>query len=460
MNGLQPSALFVPEIKPLLAQRRYKELKQDLQEINPSDLAEGWDRFTPFEQVILFKLLPALLAMELFEELEPTQQILLVSTLDLTALGPVLETVSPEEASALFHRLPERTVRRMARVIRQTQSVRLGRDLVFPPQTAGGLMHTDILTLSPRLTAQQGLDQVRAASRLHRMGDLNVIYVTDEQGHLMGSLSPRALIAAPRDMRLSQFMGPVQLIKIRADLDQEEAAKVFSKYKLIAAPVVDSDNRILGVLTVDDILHVISQEATEDIAKMAGTTAEELEEASPGRVARLRMPWLITTCLAEMVVGLIVHRFEGVLAQVIALAGFMPLIAAMGGNVGTQSSTVCVRGLATGHLVPSDWKRLARRELLAGLYMGGGYGLAVALVTWVLYQGRFGLAFPVVVGAGVLFSMTLASTMGAVQPFLLHRLKIDPAVAVGPMVSTLTDLLSVSAYLSLAWLSLSLGWLG
>ncbi|MBL0059693.1 MAG: magnesium transporter [Elusimicrobia bacterium] len=459
MSPLHPSALFVPEIKQLLAQKDYRELKQDLLEINPADLAEGWDRFTPFERIVLFKLLPIVRASELFEELDVPQQAHLFSALDLGVLGPILEELGAEAAQALFHRLPERTVRRMATIVRRAQSARAERELVFPPHTAGSLMHTDILNLGPKLTAQQALDLVRASSRLHRMSDLHVLYVTDEQGRLMGVLTPRSLIAAPRDMRLSQIMGPVQLIKVRADLDQEEAAKVFSKYKLLAAPVVDQDNRLLGVLTVDDILHVISQEATEDIAKMAGTTAEELEDASAGRVARLRMPWLIITCLAEVGVSAIVRGFEHTLAQAVALASFMPLIAAMGGNVGAQSSTLCVRGLATGHIQPSQWRRMALRELRAGIYMGLGYGFAVGLAASVIYWGRFGLAFPLVVGVGVLFSMTVASTMGSVEPFVLHHFKMDPAVAVGPLVSTMTDLLSVTAYLSLATAALSLGWL-
>lgn len=456
---LHPSALFVPEIKQLLLKEDYKELKQDLQEINPADLAEGWDRFAPFERIVLFKLLPIARAAELFEELDLEQQAHLLTALEWGALGPVLEEVGSDAAGALFHRLPERTVRRMASLVRRAQSSRTDREMVFAPNTAGSLMHTDVLFLGPKMTAQQALDQVRAASRLHRMSELHMLYVTDDQGRLMGVLTPRALIAAPRDMKLSHIMGPVQLIKIRADVDQEEAAKVFSKYKLLAAPVVDSDNRLLGVLTVDDILHVISQEATEDIAKMAGTTAEELEDASAGRVARLRMPWLVTTCIAEVVVGAIVHRFEATLAQAVALASFMPLIAAMGGNVGTQSSTLCVRGLATGHLVLKDWKRVTGREFLAGVYMGAGYGVFVGLITAAVYSARFGWAFPVVVATAVLVSMTVASTLGAVQPFLLTRFRLDPAVAVGPLVSTMTDLMSVTAYLSLAAAALSLGWL-
>lgn len=459
MSSLQPSALFIPEIRELLSRRDYNALKADLRELNPADLAEGWGRLTPFERVLVFKLLPVVPASELFEELDTEHQFQLLSTLEMNALGPVLEDLGPEKASALFHRLPDRVVRRLMSLVRRAQIPRSELDLIFPPHTAGALMHPDVLTLGPKLTSQQALDLVRSASRLHRMGDLNVLYVTDDQRRLMGVVTPRALIAAPREMRMSQLMGPVQLIKVRADMDQEDVAKLFSKYQLMAAPVVDQENRLLGVLTAEDILNVISQEATEDIAKMAGTTAAELEEADPRHVARLRMPWLITTCLAEVVVGAVVRGFEDTLAQALALASFMPLIAAMGGNVGTQSSTLCVRGLATGHLQMKDWKRLTWREFLAGLYMGAGYGALVGVTAELIYYDRFGLAFPVVVGLGVLFSMTVAATMGGIEPFLLHHFKKDPAVAVGPLVSTITDFLSVLTYLSLATLALKAGWL-
>lgn len=458
MTDVQSSALFLPEIKDLLARRDYRELKAFLSELNPADLAEGWPRFSPFERILLFKLLSIVRAAELFEEVEPAAQVDLLAALDRGALGPVAESLDAE-SSGLFHRLPERVTRRLWGLLRRAPPLRSDADRLFAPHTAGALLRTDALALSPKLTAQQALDQVRLASRLHRMGDGTAVYVADEGGRLLGELSARALIAAPRDMRLSQIMAPVQLIKIRADLDATEAARVFAKFKLVAAPVVDDENRLLGVLTADDILSVVNREATEEIARMAGTRAEELDAATPGRVARIRMPWLAATCLAEILVGAIVHRFEATLAQAVALASFMPLIAAMGGNVGTQSSTVCVRGLATGDLDPRDWRRLGFREFRAGLYMGAGYGGLVAVVAWGVFRRQLGGVFPLVVGAGVLISMTVAATLGSIQPFVLHRLKMDPAVAVGPLVSTLTDLMSVSVYLGLATLALSAGWL-
>jgi magnesium transporter len=459
MTALRSSLLFIPELKDLLQRKDYRGLKAALAEIPAADLADGWGEFSPLPQIVLFKLLPVSRALDVFEELQPTEQMRLLCALEFGSLGPVLEDVPAKEAARLFHRLPERVVRRLTIPLRQVQGDPAGRRLPFPDGSAGALMHTDALELHPQMTATQALDRVRAASRLHRLGDLHVFYVTDDRGRLLGSLSPRALIAAPLGMTLGEIMAPVQLIKIRADAEAAEAAKIFAKYKLVAAPVVDGENHLLGVLTVDDILHVVSQEATEDIAKMAGTTAEELESGSALRVARLRMPWLATTCLAEVVVGGIVRGFEHTLAQVVALASFMPLIAAMGGNVGTQSSTLCVRGLATGHIQPHHWRKLALREFLAGLTMGAGYGLTVGIVAFAIYHTRFGPVFPLIVGGGVFFSMTVASTLGALQPFLLHRLKMDPAVAVGPLVSTITDLLSVTAYLSLAALAHSAGWL-
>lgn len=452
---MKPSALFLPEIKQLIAEKAFRDLKRMLVEINPVDLAEGFDALSPFEKLVVFKLLPVVRAMEVFEELEAVDQAYFLSTLEPGVLGPVLEGMAPAEVQSLFHRLPERSVRRMSVIMRRIQRDGSAPTAEFPPHTAGALMHADVLLeLHPSQTAQQALEIVRAASRLHRMHDLNVLYVTDPQGRLMGSLSPRALIAAPRDLRLGEIMSPVQLVKVRAETDQEEAAKMFERFKLVAAPVVDAENRLLGVLSSSDILSVVSQEATEDIAKMAGTGAEELETGSLLRIVRLRMPWLLASWLGGLGASLVIGRFEYALSKVVALAAFMPVIAGMGGNVGTQSSTIVVRGLATGHINVTDIFLMAWRELRVGLVLGICYGLLLGGVA-VFRTGELPWTFPLVVGMGICTSMTVAATMGAMTPMLVKRLGVDPAVCSAPFVSTATDLLSLATYFSLAsWLLL------
>lgn len=453
MSPVHSSALFVPELKQLLAARAYRELKKDLAEISPVDLAEGWRHFSPAEQTLLFKLLSIKRATEIFEELEVKEQMHLLSTLEPGSLGPALEGMSPAEAESLFHRLPERVVKKMAGLLRRGQVEKVACQQTFLPGTAGSLMHTEILELHPQQTVRQALEHVRASSRLHRMGELYTLYVTDGQGRLLGVVSPRALIAAPQDMKLSEIMSPVQLIKVRADADQEEAAKVFSKYKLISAPVVDGENRLLGVVSVDDILRVIHQEATEDIAKMAGTGAGELETGSIFRVVRLRMPWLLASWAGGLVASFVIGRFETTLSQVVALASFMPVIAGMGGNVGTQSSTIVVRGLATGHIQLGEIPRMIWRELRIGLVLGLGYGVLLAALAYFRFGGELPLVFPLVVGCGICTSMTVAAVMGAVTPMIVKRLNVDPAVCSAPFVSTATDIVSLLTYFSIAtWL--------
>jgi magnesium transporter len=455
VSAVQASALFIPELRARLNARDYKELKRDLAEVTVLDLAEGWGGFTLWEQVLLFKLLPSVRALELFEELELDQQMHLLSTLEPGAAAPALEGLDPKPAAALFNRLPERTVRRMLSLVRREKVDLIKCEVDCPPGTAGRLMHTDVLVLRPNMTIHQVMERVRASSRLHRMGRMYTLYVTDDQGRLLGAVSPRTLIAAPQDMRMSEVMSPVQLVKVRMDADQEEAAKLFSKYQLITAPVVDGENRLLGVLFVDDILHVVSQEATEDIAKMAGTEAEELETGSVFNVVRLRMPWLLASWLGGIVASLVISRFEHTLSQIVALAAFMPVISGMGGNVGTQSSTIVVRGLATGHIHMGEIGRMMWRELRIGLVLGLSYGFLLGGLAYLRFGDTLPFAFPAVVGMGIFTSMTVAAVMGALTPMVVKRLKVDPAVCSAPFVSTATDVMSLLTYFSIAsWLLL------
>ncbi len=453
MPDVRSSALFVPEIKQLLSFKEYHELKMDLAEVNPIDLADGWTDFSPREQVVLFKLMSVPKAIDLFEELEAPEQMHLLNTLEIGALGPVLEELGPEETSSLFHKLPDRIIRRMMSLMRRGKTESAPLLFSFPENTAGHLMGPTNLPLHPQQTAQQALDQVRMSTKLHRMGELHALYVTDDHGRLMGVVSPRALIAAPRDMKLAEIMSPVQLIKVRADADQEEAAHVFSKYQLLAAPVVDEENHLLGILSVKDILHVINQEATEDMAKLAGTEAGELETGSIWRVVRLRMPWLLASWLGGIVASFVIHSFESTLSHVVALAAFMPVISGMGGNVGTQSSTIVVRGLATGHIQVNEIVITLWRELRIGVLLGLGYGVFLGGLVFWQYGGIHPLTFPMVVGLGICTSMTVAAVMGAVTPMVVQRFRIDPAICSAPFVSTATDILSLLSYFTLAtWL--------
>jgi magnesium transporter len=452
MSSVHPSALFVPELKQLLKSKNYSELKQDLADINLVDLADGWSQFAPSEQTILFKLLPVDRSEEIFEELEVPEQMHLLNTLELGSLGPALEGIKAEEQAVLFHKLPDKTVRKMMAMVRRASGERAQPSLTFPERTAGRLMRPALFDLRPQQTVHQALERIRAGSRLHWEHEPHAFYVTDDTGRLLGALNLPALIAAPQNMKLAELMTPVQLIKVRAETDQEEAAKFFSKYNLVAAPVVNAENKLLGVLSVDDILKVVSQEATEDIAKMAGTGAEELETGSIVRVARLRMPWLLASWGGGVLASVVITRFERTLSEIVALAAFMPVISGMGGNVGTQSSTIVVRGLATGHIQIGEIVRMVWREFRVGLFLGVAYGVLLAILASVKYRSQ-AWTFPLVVGLGIFTSMTIAAVMGALTPMVVKRFNVDPALCSAPFVSTATDIVSLLTYFSIAtWL--------
>jgi magnesium transporter len=365
----------------------------------------------------------------------------------------MVNELEPGEVAHLFRKLPPRVIRRLRNLVKREESVeRLEQALSYPPHTVGAIMHTEAVRLREGMTASQALEQTRVATRAHIHSEeiLSVLYVVNGNGTLTGFVPLQALVAAPHDSRVGELMTPARSIQVRADTDQEEAARLVSKYNLLSAPVVDESNRLVGVLLVDDVLDILSKAASEDIAKMAGTFPEEFTARNVLRIVRLRLPWLVASIAGGFLVSLVIRRFEATLLQVVALASFMPLIAAMGGNVGAQSATIIVRSLAVGHVQIRGWAKVMVREFAVGLLLGLSYGVVVGGFAYGLYGVKFGGAFALVVSLGMLVSMTVAATIGALEPFIFERMGIDPATATGPLITTTTDLIATSAYLALA----------
>ncbi|OGR82144.1 MAG: magnesium transporter [Elusimicrobia bacterium RIFCSPHIGHO2_01_FULL_64_10] len=311
-------------------------------------------------------------------------------------------------------------------------------------------MTTEFVPADPEMTARAVLERLQASVRLLKEEYVQSLYVTAPNGKLVGGLTLKTLISSPADIKVKDIMSPVALIRIPARMDQEDAAEVFSRYKLISAPVVDDEIRLVGVLTVDDILDVVQDEATEDMAKLAGTKAEDLETGSFMRVTVLRMPWLLASYFGGILASFVIGHYQELLGRVLALATFIPVIAGMGGNVGTQSSTIVVRGLATGRIQLDRIWKVIRREFAVGLTLGLTYGCFLSAVAVARHGTAYSWRLPVVVGVGILTSMTVAAVMGTMTPVLFKKLKIDPAAVSAPFVSTATDLASIGVYLLLA----------
>jgi len=447
--------LVLPEIKELLAARNLESLRQLLVDLDPVDLADGWRALSPAEQVVVFQLLPRRLQSLLFEELDVEEQRSLLLNLEESNIKTLLADLDPSTTSRLVRRLSPRMMRHFLELMKREEAGQVEEHLNFPVHSVGSLMRRRFVTVNQAWTVHRSLEHIRANTRLRHLEELylETIYVRDN-GQLVGTVALQCLVVAPSEMQVGQLMDR-QIQKLSPMMDQEEAAAVFRKYKLSSAPVVDANGGMIGIVVVGDVLKVIERETEEDFAKMAGMGVEHLLTSPPLYIARVRFPWLIATCCGYFFVGWMVKHYEGTLAQVIGLASFMPLIAAMGGNVGSQTATAVVRGLATGEVRSLGVTELVIKETSVGALLGLIYGLGAAAGAHLLYGDRFGWRFSLVVGSGMFASMTAASLMGSLEPFIFQKLRIDPATATGPLITFFADLVSTATYLTVAtWLFL------
>jgi magnesium transporter len=270
--------------------------------------------------------------------------------------------------------------------------------------------------------------------------------VVDSNGNLIGVSSLRQLVVVPPNTPLKNFM-TTDVFAVKTDMDQEEVAKIVARYDILAVPVVDDTNKLVGIVTVDDVIDIIREEATEDILKMVGVGEEFVETKSIFSNIKIRMPWLFASCIGGIIASFIIGYFQSSLTKLAYLAAFIPVIMGMGGNIGVQSSTITVRGLATGRLSIRDIWSVVSKQFLVGLLLGLLYGFVVGVVAQLKYSREL---FALSVGLGVLSSMTMAALAGSLVPMTLAKINIDPAIASGPFVTTAIDIVSVSFYFIIA----------
>jgi len=454
MDKTHSMALLVPEIKELLSEKNFVLLKQIAKEYSPLELADCWKFFSEEERLHIFRILPARSALKVFEILDIDEQRFLLNRLSEESVTPILEGIDSPDLAKIFHKMPDRAVKKMTSLIKRQEALaHIDYLMKFPQHTAGSLMHPEFIKLSPRMSAKQALVLLQAIMKPNQKSHLSSLYVTDDQGKLFGALTIEDLLIAPEDEKLSVIMSSVEGIKLKPGTDQEEVAKVFEKYRLASAPVVDDDGRLIGILTLDDIISIVRNEATEDIAKMVGTRAVDIRERSVFRTVQFRMPWLLVTLCTGMTISFIIKHYEPILAKVIALASFSPLIAGMGGNVGSQSATVVVRSIALGQV--NNKTKTIVREMCVGLVLGVFYGFFLGLAAFLIYGNQYHIEFSIVIAIAMLTSMTIAATMGAIGPIVLSRIGVDPATATAPMITTITDIISNLTYFALATILLS-----
>lgn len=452
MQQLQSVKLLLPEIKELFREKNYALLKTVLKECNPIGLAGSWRDFTEEERLQIFSVLPSKAALSLFEVLEIEDQRNLLEKLSEDSIAPLLNNLDLPDVAKIFHKMSSRNVRKMRNFIkRQKALAHVDLLMAFPKNSAGSLMHPEFIKLEPKMTAKQALSVLSAITRPGEKEHLFALFVMDDDGKVLGSLTLQDLLSVPENEKLSELMTSVEDFKLSPQTDQEEVAKIFSRFDLNSAPVVDKNGKLIGVLTIKDIINVAQQEAEEDIAKMFGTAPVDTRRTSVYRELFYRMPWLLLTLGGGFFTSYIIKSFEPILAKVIALASFSPLLAGMGGNVGAQSATLVVRSIALGQLgKKSEQIQTVLRELKVGLMLGLGYGSALGFLSYLLYGDRYHWQFSFCVAFAMCTSMTGAAFLGAVEPLFFHKIGIDPATSTGPLITTITDILTNLTYYTLA----------
>jgi len=419
-----------------------KILRQVKEGMHPSDLVDLVDELNDEQKKELFELLSDEEAALIIQEMEEFDRVSLLKLLTKHRASAILKEMAIDDATDLLGELPSEEARELLLLIEEEAEEIRGL-LKYPEDTAGGIMTTDFISLPEDIPVEEAIIRLREVAPEAEI--IYYVYIVDTQTKLSGVISLRDLIAAQDGTLLKEIMYR-NVISVPANMDQEEVARVVARYDLLAVPVVDEEQRLLGIITVDDILDVIEEEATEDIYRLAGTGEVEgvnILDASVFSLAGKRLPWLLICLLGGLLSGSVIGAFEATLQSIVILAVFIPVIMDMGGNVGTQSSTIFVRGLATGEIEPKDVWSYFFREVKVGLTMGLTNGIIIALAT-LFWQGIPVLGL--IVGLAMFFTITLAALIGILVPIIFNHYGIDPAISAGPFVTTIKDVTGLLIY--------------
>jgi magnesium transporter len=438
--------ILIDSIKRLLRRNALTHLQKIVNKTHAADLSLVFRSLSLPNQHKLFEMIEETEQKgALFSELDEDTFLALNEGIELDDVAEIFEQMPTDDVADLLGRLPEERSDAIIERMKKESSEEVESLLHYGDDTAGGIMVPDFIALRENTTAREAMESLQKEHLDVEMPFY--LYVVDSNGKLIGVSSLRQLVVVSPETPLKDFM-TTDVFTVKTDTDQEEVAKIVARYDILAVPVVDDTNQLVGIVTVDDIIDIIREEATEDILKMAGVGGEEfVETQSVFRSTRIRLPWLFASCIGGLIAFLIIGRFEGSLNKLAYLAAFIPVIMGMGGNIGTQTSTIVVRGLATGRLNIRDTWSVVFKELAIGFILGVVYGFLVGLVAQLRYS-TFQVAISV--GLAVISSMSVAALVGSLVPMGFARINVDPAVATGPFVTTAIDIVSVYFYFKIA----------
>ena len=438
--------LIVESVRRLLRVGATSNLLNLLQKQHPADLAQIFTELPEKERHGVFNVLVeknGRLAMEALSELGPESGAELLALRPADEIARLTQEIPSDDAAALIDHLPEELSSAVLDLIRPKPGGGVSELLEYEEKTAGRLMNPNVFALSEELTAGEAITALQAARDVEMVFYL---YIVDERRHLVGVVSLRRLLLVPPDTPLKRIMTS-DIYSARVDTDQEEVAREVASYNLLAIPVVDTENKLAGVITVDDVIDVIKDEATEDVYRLAGVSKDDGVLTPPGDSLRRRLPWLLVNLLTAFVAAAVVSLFQGTIQKVVVLATFMPIVAGMGGNAATQTLAVIVRGLALGELTLANARQVLLKEGLVGLGNGVANGLIGGLIVglfshdWILGS---------ILAMAMIINMFVAATAGTLIPLGLRAAKVDPALASSVFITTFTDVFGFFSFLGLA----------
>ncbi|CAM3670177.1 MULTISPECIES: magnesium transporter [Paenibacillus] len=441
---------WIPDIKESLKASTSTDFQRIIDEFLPYDLARIHSQLSDMEQARFLQFLNEEQLADMIQEMEHDQQIDVLGRLDQEKTALILDLMDNDDLAILLDELSQEQKEELMRGMRDEESQFVQNIMKFPPETAGRIMTNRYVWIPQHYTVSDVVQKLKAFVSIAET--INYLYVIDQERKLVGVVSYRALILAEPGETIVEIMNG-RVLSVPVDADQEEVAQLIQKYDLVAIPVVEADGTLVGIITVDDILDVIVREADEDIQKMNATGGKSIDfHTKAVNAAARRLPWLILLLFIGLISGTIISVFEQTLEQVVALAFFMPMIAGMTGNTGTQSLAVIIRGLATKELSRPVVVRLLARELKVGIMIGVICGIFIAVIAYI-WQGNLYLGL--VVGSSLIATLIVGTMAGTVIPLILFKLRVDPAVASGPLITTINDILSLIIYFGIATLFLS-----
>lgn len=441
------------EILDMINNKQYPKLKKELSEMNEVDVAELLDPLDQNTTLLIFRMLPKDLAVEVFAHFSTEQQSSIVNAITDKELTHILDELFFDDMIDMMEEMPANLVNKILKNSNAEERKLINQFLKYPVDSSGSIMTIEYVDLKKDMTVKEAMAHIKKTGL--NKETIYTCYVVGENRVLEGIVSLRTLVVSDEDMKVSELMED-DIIYVNTHDDQETVGNLFIKYGFMALPVVDNENRLTGIITFDDILDVIEQEATEDFQKMAAMAPSEERylDASVISLAKQRLPWLLILMVGATMTGGIISKFEDVLSTVVVLTAFIPMLMDTGGNSGSQSSTLIIRGLAVGELTLKDKWKVLWKELRISLIVG----ILLSFVNFFknIYFDKVGVLVALTISLTLIFTVVLAKVVGSMLPLGAKKLNLDPAIMAGPLITTIVDSLALIVYFSIATMFLNI----